>query len=411
MTESTTPSIGPLDGEDFDLVLVGGGLVGLATARAFIQKQPQWRVAVLDKEARFGVHQSGHNSGVLHSGIYYKPGSLKAQLAVQGSALMRQYCLDHKLPVRASGKIILATKDEQLGRLKDLFERGQANGVEGLKELSASEIQDYEPAARGVAAIWVPSAASVDYKAVTETLIDELRAAGVTFISECLFRSAHIEGNKRRLLTSRGEFLSTRVVVCGGLFSDRLARQTGLEPGLKIVPFRGEYRQIRAARQELVKGLIYPVPDPRLPFLGVHLTRVYDSRLEAGPNAVVAFRREGYRRGQCSLRDMLDTALFPGSWRLLWKYWRTAVAEEARSLSTRLFLKSLQELVPALEAQDIEPAGAGVRAQALEASGELVDDFRFVSQPGLLHVLNAPSPAATACLSIGEYVRQSFIEP
>jgi L-2-hydroxyglutarate oxidase LhgO len=361
--------------------VVGGGIVGLATAYELSRRGAS--VTLFEKESTLAFHQTGHNSGVIHSGVYYKPGSAKARLCVRGGALLRQFCDENGVPWRACGKLIVARSEEELPRLAELHRRGVANGVPRLAMLS--EFRDIEPHAAGIRALHVPAAAIVDYREVAAALARHIESAGGTILLG-------------RRVRSIDELHFDRVVVCAGLHSDRLAHATEM----KIVPFRGEYYEVR--RRDLVRGLVYPVPDPRFPFLGVHFTRTIHGGLEAGPNAVLALAREGYRRRDVNVRDVLETITYPGFWRLIAKVWRTAASEVARSLSKRAFTRALQSLVPEIEPDDLVPAPAGVRAQALARDGALVDDFVLVERPGALHVCNAPSPAATASLAIAEEI-------
>lgn len=393
-----------------DVAVVGGGIVGLACAHALVRRCPDLRVTVLEKEPEVGLHQTSHNSGVVHAGIYYRPGSLRARLCVEGARRMREFCEAHGVPFAAVGKVIVATEEEELPRLRELFERGRANGVPGLRWLRAEELREVEPHASGVAALHSPGTAITDFRQVAERLAALLRAAGAAVATGCEVLAARRRPEGFELRTDRGALLARAVLNCAGLHSDRVARMLGARPGVRILPFRGEYYVLRPERRHLVRGLIYPVPDPRFPFLGVHLTRTVHGEVEAGPNAVVAWSREGYRRGAFRLRDAWETVSYSGFWGLARRYWRVGLYEQYRSWSRREFARSVRRLVPEVEDRDLVRAGAGVRAQAVAPDGGLVDDFRVVLQPGAVHVLNAPSPAATASLAIGDHVAQLAAE-
>ena len=389
----------------FDIAIIGGGIVGLASARAILERAPRARLVILEKEAALAQHQTGHNSGVIHSGIYYKPGSYKARLCVEGARLMKDYCDKHGIAVDTCGKVIVATSEEELPRLQTLYERGVANGVPGVTMIDAARLKEIEPQANALAAIHSPQTAIVDYGRVAETLARDLGAAGVTF--ERNFRVSGIERVRGtlRLSAPDGHLVNaTHLVNCAGLHSDAVARLAGAAPDVQIVPFRGEYYMLRPERRDLVKGLIYPVPDPEFPFLGVHFTRTIHGDVEAGPNAVLAFAREGYTWRRVRPAELLETLRFSGFRAMARKYWRMGAYEMYRSLSKAAFVRALQRLVPALRAEDIRPGGAGVRAQAVTADGALVDDFRIVQTADAVHVLNAPSPAATASLAIGRHI-------
>jgi L-2-hydroxyglutarate oxidase len=398
-----------------DIVVIGGGIVGLATARA-LSADRRLTLTVLEAEGRVAAHQTGHNSGVIHSGLYYKPGSAKARLCAEGRELMYRFCQEHGIAHDRCGKLVVATHPGELPALAELERRGRANGLAGLTRLEDSDaLREYEPHVRGIAGLLVPETGIVDYKAVTRAYAAQVEAAGGSVRLEARVVSCRRDAAGLVLTTTAGEVHCRYLVNCAGLQSDRVARLCGVEPGLQIVPFRGEYYELVPGRQSLVRNLIYPVPDPRFPFLGVHFTRMIGGGVEAGPNAVLAFRREGYWLGDVSLRDLAEMARFGGFWRMALRFWRTGVAEFSRSLSQRLFWQSLRRLVPELRFHDIRPAGAGVRAQAVLPSGDLADDFRILQSERMVHVLNAPSPAATASLAIGrtiaELARETFNLP
>jgi (S)-2-hydroxyglutarate dehydrogenase len=385
------------------IAIVGGGIVGLATAFELVRRFPKLQLLLLEKESGPGRHQTGHNSGVLHCGLYYKPGSTKARLAVQGIRRMVEFCEQYNVPFEQCGKIVVATEQEELPRLSALYERGIANGLEGLRMLKAEEIREIEPNAAGLAAIRVPQEGIVDFPAVASALVKEICARG----GEVRFSTKVIrleERNGWRIQTTAGEYPADYLINCAGLHCDRVSRMAGAAAATRIVPFRGEYFRLREDRATLVRNLIYPVPDPKFPFLGVHFTRMIHGGVEAGPNAVLALAREGYRKTDVSLRDMMETFTYPGFWRFFLRYPRMCWEEALRSLSKGLFCRSLQRLVPDLRIDDLVQGGAGVRAQALSPLGDLVQDFSFVQQPRALHVLNAPSPAATAALAIADDV-------
>lgn len=388
----------------YDFVIVGGGVVGLATALRILEAKPETKLLLLEKEPALGRHQTGHNSGVLHAGLYYKPGSLKAKLAVEGLRQMIGFCQKHKVPHEQCGKVVVATAQEELPRLDKLLERGTANGLKGLRKLGPEQIQEIEPHAAGLAAIHVPEEGIVDYGAVVEAMAGEIRRLGGEIRAGSLVERLKGAGGRWRVETNQGEFMATQMVACAGLHSDRVVSRSGMKPSAKIMPFRGEYYMIRKERQSLVRNLIYPVPDPQFPFLGVHFTRMMAGGVEAGPNAVLALAREGYTWGNINIRDMAESLSFPGLWKFMMKFPSICSYEIWRSINRKEFCRSLQKLVPEIQEDDLEPGSAGVRAQAMSADGTLVEDFSFVEGPGILHVVNAPSPAATASLAIGQEI-------
>jgi L-2-hydroxyglutarate oxidase len=389
--------------ERADVVIVGGGIVGLATALAL--SQHRLRVVVLEAEEGLAAHQTGHNSGVIHSGLYYKPGSLKASLCVAGRDALYRLCAEEGIAHERCGKLVVATSPDELPRLEELEGRGAANGLRGLRRLAAGEIERFEPAAAGIAALRVEETGIVDYRAVAAAYARRIEAAGGEIRRGCRFLALRA-GDPLRVSSGQGELAARHLVNCAGLESDRVARRCGVDPQVRIVPFRGEYFTLRPERRSLVRSLIYPVPDPRFPFLGVHLTRRVDGEVEAGPNAVLALRRGGYGRWRLSARDTASTLAYPGFWRLARRFWRTGVAELRRSGSRRLFARDLRRLAPAIQAGDLVAGGSGVRAQAVDRRGNLVDDFVIVEARGQTHVVNAPSPAATASLAIGETIAE-----
>lgn len=385
----------------FDVVIIGAGIVGLATAMELAGEQ---KLVVLDKEATVAAHQTGHNSGVIHAGLYYKPGSLKAKTGVEGSRLMIEFCQEHDLPYELCGKVVVALNEAELPRLEELYRRGTANGVPGLRKLTAEEVHELEPHAMGVAGLHSPQTGIVDYVAVARTYakIVEQRGGEIRL-------GTKVTGIEQRpgemVIKTNGNEVHTRTVVnCAGLGCDLIAKMTASTGGLRIIPFRGEYYELAPRSRHLVRGLIYPVPDPRFPFLGVHFTKKIGGSVEAGPNAVLAFAREGYKKTSLNVGFALGLAVFPGFWRMATRYWRMGLGEFYRSWVRSAFVSALQKLVPELCADDIAAGGAGVRAQAMDGKGNLLDDFCFVESENAIHVLNAPSPAATASISIGRAV-------
>ena len=386
------------------IVIIGGGIVGLATAHELLRRKPGTAVTVLEKEPRVGQHQSSHNSGVLHAGLYYKPGSQKARLAVSGLRRMVEFCQQHSIAHEICGKLVVAVDEAEVLRLQNLLERGQQNGLEGLQWLKPEQIREIEPHAAGIAALRVPQEGIVDYPRVCAVLQEEIAKAGGRVVTGAKVTRISPENAGWRIESATGDFAADFLVNCAGLHCDRVSALAGERREARIVPFRGEYYQLKKERQFLVRNLIYPVPDPKFPFLGVHFTRLIHGGIEAGPNAVLAFAREGYRKTDVNVADLCDALAFSGLWRFLGKHKRMSWEELKRSLSRRLFCQSLQRLVPEIREEDLEPGGAGVRAQAMSPAGELIQDFHLVRRPNALHVLNAPSPAATASLAIGETI-------
>ena len=388
------------------LVIVGGGIVGLATAYKLGTLLPSYRITVLEKEEAVGRHQTGHNSGVLHCGLYYKPGSIKARLAVSGIQEMVAFCEQHQIQHEVCGKIVVAVDDSEIDRLKALKIRGEENGLTGLRWLDQNTMREIEPNVGGVAALKVPQEGIVDYPQVTRTLVTEIGKAGNHVVCGEKVTILQRRENQWLIQTPQNEYRADYIVGCAGLYSDRVSQLAGETRKVRIIPFRGEYYQIKPERQHLVNHLIYPVPDPQFPFLGVHFTRLIHGGIEAGPNAVLAFAREGYRKTDLSIPDLVDAASFPGLWRFVAKYPKMTIDELRRSFSKKRFCESLQRLVPDIQVNDLEPGGAGVRAQAMSPGGTLIQDFELVEREGALHVLNAPSPAATASLAIGGEIAQ-----
>ena len=392
----------------YDVAVVGGGIVGMSTAMALAARGRS--VLVLDAADHIAAHQSGRNSGVIHAGLYYRPGSLKARLCAEGREALYRFCEENGVPHRRCGKLVVATKQRDVAGLDELERRGRANGLASLRRLTAAQLVEYEPAATGLAGLWVPQTGVVDFRVVTEAYATQARLTGAEIVLRARVNRIVSNNDGIHVDTTAGDTRADFLVNCAGLHSDRVARLAGADPGVRIVPFRGEYFDLKPQRASLVRGLIYPVPDPDLPFLGVHLSRTIHDHVHAGPNAVLAFSRHGYSRLIVSPRDLVDAATYPGFWRMARRHWRSALAELRRSFSKRLFARSIQELVPALTEADFVAGGSGVRAQAIDRSGKLVDDFHIVRSPRALHVLNAPSPAATASLAIGRYIVTQVLE-
>jgi L-2-hydroxyglutarate oxidase len=386
-----------------DVAVIGGGIIGLSTARALVAAG-RGPVVVLEAEPRLAAHQTGRNSGVIHSGIYYTPGSFKARLCARGREMMFAFCAEHGTPVERCGKVIVATEPDQIPALDELERRGVANGLDGLCRLGPEQIREHEPHARGVAGLWVPETGITDFARVSRALAEDLGCAGAEVRTGSRVVAVGREAGGFRLETAAGPLRAAHLVNCAGLHSDRVAALCGVRAGVRIVPFRGEYYDLGPGARALVRGLIYPVPDPRFPFLGVHFTRRVDGSVEAGPNAVLALSRHGYSRGAVRLGQCAALAGFPGFWRMARRYWRTGLEEAARSASRGAFARALSRLVPGITAADLRDRRAGVRAQAVGRDGRLVDDFVIQRAERAVHVLNAPSPGATAALAIGEEV-------
>ncbi len=387
----------------YGAVIVGAGILGLATAQELLRRYPGARLAIVDKEHVLGRHQSGHNSGVLHAGVYYKPGSLKARLCVQGKAAMERFAAEHDIPYQTCGKLIVALDSSELGRLADLEARGHANGVPGLRMIGPGEMAEIEPYAAGVRALHVPGTGIIDFGQVVSALARLLVAAGVDFYLGREVTGLRTTARTTVLRTTGGEIEASRLISCAGLHSDRVARLDST-PQVQIVPFRGDYYTLTPDARQLCQGLIYPVPDPALPFLGVHFTRRVDGEVLAGPNAVLATAREGYRRTKVDLRDLVETVRYPGFRRLAARYWRTGAQEVWRDVVKTAFVAALRRYVPAVRSDQLVFGPAGVRAQAVSSNGAMVDDFTLATTPRSLHVLNAPSPAATASLAIARRI-------
>ena len=386
----------------YDIIIIGGGIVGLATGLKILQANKDLKVAILEKESELAKHQTGNNSGVIHSGLYYKPESLKAKNCLQGYHELIQFCEEENIPFELTGKVVVATKNEQKPLLDVLLNRGIANGLEGTRAITLEELKDYEPHCAGVAAIHVPQTGIVDYRKVAIAYGEKFKEVGGEIYTNCKVISGSARHHFYHAETSKGEFVSKLVINCAGLYSDKVAGMNSAgEASVKIIPFRGEYYKLRPDKEYLVKNLIYPVPDPNFPFLGVHFTRMMKGGVEAGPNAVLAFRREGYKRSDINLKELAESLAWPGFQKVAAKYWKTGFGEMYRSFSKSAFTKALQELIPELQESDLVDGGSGVRAQACDKNGGLVDDFSITENQIAINVLNAPSPAATSSLAIG----------
>ncbi len=387
----------------YDFIIVGGGIVGLATGLNIIEKDPRKKILIIEKESAVAKHQTGNNSGVIHSGLYYKPGSLKAKNCIHGYNLLINFCKEYGVPFDLCGKIVVATDEKEIPLLKNLFERGAQNGLKDFKMLNEAQLKEYEPHVNGVAGFFVPQTGIVDYKVVAEKYADIfIQKGGELKLDEKVDDIRN--SSDVTVVTSKSTYESKQLINCAGLYSDKIAKLTTPELNVKIIPFRGEYYKLRKEKEYLVKNLIYPVPDPNFPFLGVHFTRMMKGGVEAGPNAVLAFKREGYKRSDISFRELSETLAWPGFQKVAKKYWRTGLGEMYRSFSKAAFTKALQKLIPEIEEKDLVDGGAGVRAQACDRTGGLVDDFMIIEKPNVINVCNAPSPAATSSLSIGESV-------
>ncbi|MCH8744464.1 MAG: L-2-hydroxyglutarate oxidase [Chloroflexi bacterium] len=395
---------------EYDVVIIGGGILGLSTAMQLLQRYPGGKVAVVEKEANLASHQTGHNSGVIHSGIYYRPGSWKSRFCVAGVQKLVQFCDDNEIEYERCGKTIIASDESELGRLQDLYDRGVANGVEGLELIGPERLKEIEPHTYGIKALWVPRTGIVDYVKVASAYAHRFQEDGGEIFTGAAVQKVTPAGGSLAVETNRGALTAKNLINCAGLYADRVAKMTGETTNLQIIPFRGEYFTLRPESRHLVNGLIYPVPDPRFPFLGVHFTRNIHGQVEAGPNAVLAWAREGYRKTDVNLAETLSAVTFPGFWKMSAKHWRTGVSEINRSYRKSVFVRDLQKLIPEISANDLAPGGAGVRAQAVGRDGALLDDFSILRGANAVHVLNAPSPGATSSLAIGEYIVDLAVE-
>ncbi|WP_422004276.1 L-2-hydroxyglutarate oxidase [Roseivirga pacifica] len=394
----------------YDIVVIGGGIVGLATAYQTLKKKPSLKLALVEKETELCKHQTGNNSGVIHSGLYYKPGSLKAKNCIGGYQMLLDFCNENEIPYELCGKVVVATDEFQKPLLENLYKRGLENGLDKISKLSMEALKEIEPHVNGIAALNVPYTGIIDYVAVAHKYAELIQAfGGDIFLGEKVTGIKQSTGSAT-VITEKQSLETSLVINCGGLYSDKLARQTSEEVDLKIIPFRGEYFKLKPEKEYLVKHLIYPVPDPNFPFLGVHFTRMINGGIEAGPNAVLAFRREGYKKSQIHLGELAESLMWPGFQKVAMKYWKTGFGEMYRSFSKAAFTKALQKLIPEIEENDLVDGGAGVRAQACDRTGGLLDDFAIIEADKAINVCNAPSPAATSSLSIGNTVSSLAIE-
>jgi (S)-2-hydroxyglutarate dehydrogenase len=389
-----------------DIVIVGGGIVGLATAYHLTEKYPDKKILVLEKEDEVAHHQTGNNSGVIHSGLYYKPGSLKAKNCIDGYHMMIQFCDEHKIPYDLCGKVVVATDKSELGRLRDLFDRGRENGLEGLEMLDQARLKEIEPHLAGIQGIRVPQTGIVSYKQVCQKLAEIITQRGGEIHLNTLVQSMKETADNVQITTSTISVECQLIINCAGLYSDEVAKMHLGKLDTRIIPFRGEYFELTAEAEHLVKHLIYPVPDPNFPFLGVHFTRMIGGGIEAGPNAVFAFKKEGYLRTDFNFKEFFGSLLWPGFQKVMLKYWKTGLGEMYRSFSKKAFTKALQRLIPEVQEEHLVPAPAGVRAQACDRTGGLLDDFKIIHEKRAIHVINAPSPAATSSLSIGKTISE-----
>ncbi len=393
-----------MESGQYDIVIIGGGILGLSTAMQLLERAPQWRVAVVEKEEELATHQTGHNSGVMHSGIYYRPGSQKAKFCVAGLNNMVKFCEENEIEYQQCGKVIIALHESELGRLQDLYERGTANGVPDLEIVGPERLKEIEPHTTGVRALWAPHTGIVDFTKVAAAFAIKFQQSGGDIFTGAAVKKITRSSGSVALETTKGTLQAKHLINCAGLYADKVASMTGEKVGVRIIPFRGEYFTLRPESHHLVSGLIYPVPDPQFPFLGVHFTRNIKGHVEAGPNAVMALRREGYRKRDFSLSDTLGNLAYPGFWKMALKYWKIGMGEVYRSYSRRVFLRDLQRLLPEIQNSDLAGGGSGVRAQAVARDGSLLDDFSIIQSGDAIHVLNAPSPGATSSLAIGEHI-------
>ena len=393
-----------MESSRYDIAIIGGGILGLSTAMQLLERAPQWRVAVVEKEEELATHQTGHNSGVMHSGIYYRPGSHKAQFCVAGLNNMVKFCEENEIEYQQCGKVIVALNESEFGRLDDLYQRGTANGVPDLELVGPERLKEIEPHTAGARALWAPHTGIVDFTKVAAAFANKFQQAGGDIFMGAAVKKIVRISDSAALETTKGTLQAKYLSNCAGLYADKVAAMAGEKVGVRIIPFRGEYYTLRPESHHLVSGLIYPVPDPQFPFLGVHFTRNIKGHVEAGPNAVMALRREGYRKRDFNLGESLGNLAYPGFWKMAAKYWKIGMGEVYRSYSRRVFLHDLQRLIPEIQNSDLDSGGSGVRAQAVARDGSLLDDFSIIQGRDAIHVLNAPSPGATSSLAIGEHI-------
>ncbi|MCH7827629.1 MAG: L-2-hydroxyglutarate oxidase [Bacteroidetes bacterium] len=392
----------------FDIIIIGAGIVGTATAMSILNKK-SLSIAIIETEKDPALHQTGNNSGVIHSGLYYKPDSLKAKYCIDGRNRLYQFCKEYNLNYEQCGKIVVATNDKEIEALNKLERRGKANGLKGLKRINKNEIKEYEPNVNAIEGLYVPETGIVDYKQVTNQYVKNIISKGGILFTDNKFQSLVRKNDELIVRTNHNEFSTKFLINCAGLYSDRVASLCGVDPEIQIIPFRGEYYELKKDKQSLVKNLIYPVPNPKFPFLGVHFTRMINGGIEAGPNAVLALKREGYSLKDISIKDISEMFTYPGFWKMTAKHYKMELYELYRSFSKKAFVKALNKLIPSITEDDVFRSGAGVRAQALDRNGNLIDDFFIKETKRMIHVLNAPSPAATASLSIGNYISEKVI--
>jgi len=394
----------------YDIIIIGAGIVGLATALQIKKQRPSAKLLVVDKEAKIAAHQTGHNSGVIHSGLYYKPGSLKATNCIDGYRMLVDFCRENEIDFELPGKVVVATTNDEVPLMENLHKRGEQNGLNGIKRLNAEEIKEYEPHISGVSALYVPQTGIVDYVKISKKYAELIQQYDGEIMLGEKVENINTQGKHIEVETSRNKYRCDLVVNCSGLYSDKVAKLTGQELSVKIIPFRGEYYKLKKEKEHLINNLVYPVPDPNFPFLGVHFTRMANGGIEAGPNAVLAFQREGYSKSDIRFSELAETLAWPGFQKVALKYWKTGVGELYRSFSKAAFTKALQKLLPELQENDLEPGGAGVRAQACDKNGGLIDDFLILENEYAVNVCNAPSPAATSSLSIGKTVAERVLK-
>ncbi len=393
----------------FDITIIGAGIVGLATAYRLLQNNPELKILILEKENGIAKHQTGNNSGVIHSGIYYKPGSLKARNCRSGYRMLLEFCDSHNIEYEICGKLIVAKTPAEENILQNIYRRGIENGLENLSVISQNEIKDYEPNAVGYKAIYVPQTGIIDFKTVAEKYAEIITHSGGQIVFQQTVQDIKNSTKGVEVITQNATYFSSKLISCAGLYSDRIARLTNPDLKIRIIPFRGEYYKLRSEKSGMVKSLIYPVPDVRFPFLGVHFTKLIHGGVEVGPNAVLSFKREGYEKFSFDFKDFIETFTWPGFYKVIGKYWKMGIGEFYRSFSKKAFVKELKKLVPAVDENDLEKGGAGVRAQACDLTGGLIDDFYFAENENVIHVLNAPSPAATASLAIGDFIAKKIL--